>query len=449
MTTHPLSRKAMIAYGFGDFSQNILFQVVSFHLLFYLTETVGLSAAFVGTTFLIARFWDAFNDPLMGYISSRTRTRWGSYRSYLLWGIPGMVGATYWLFAVPSAEEGGQVYFVVAYLLFGMAFTLYNIPYGAMTAVITNDYQERGKLTGFRMTFAALGGIVGATCFLPIVEWAGGGSEGYRWAGVIFAALVLLTVTPTFLFVRERIKVSPTDLPTISRIRDLLGSNTPFWLLCLVFGLVYCAYALFASSIPYAATYLYGDPGMTSPLILTLLSVMAVAIPFWTWLGTKTDKKTVFLIGALFFLTSFCLLGILPLNADPLWVYLIFGIKGIGYGAGAYTSWALIPDTVEYGMWKSGKQAAGITYGVYGVFFKLGLGLGAASAGWILASVGYHQGMESTESLQQGIKWSIAWLPLILSGLGWLVLTRYPITAGFHANMLSDIAAKEKKSKRV
>lgn len=433
----------MIAYGFGDFSQNILFQVVSFHLLFYLTETVGLSASFVGTTFLAARCWDALNDPIMGYISSRTRSRWGSYRSYLLWGIPGMVGAMYWLFNVPAPESGGYEYFVISYILFGMAFTCYNIPYGAMTAVMTTDARERGKLTGFRMTFAALGGIVGATCFLPVVDWAGGGAAGYQWASGCFAGMILLSMIPPFLLVKERIAVRPADLPTYTRIRALLGHNRPFWLLCLVFGLIFCGYALFAATIPYAARYIFHDEALASPLILTLLGAMALAIPIWTWVGTRVGKKNVFMIGSLFFLISFLVLGCIPGEVDTVWVFLIFGLKGIGYGAGSYASWALLPDTIEYGKWKSGKQAAGITYGVYGVFFKLGIGLGAALAGWILASVGYTQGMESSSALETGIRMSVAWGPLGLSLLAWACLYRYPLTEALHRDMMVHMDSQD------
>lgn len=443
MNPSPLPRSSYWGYGFGDFSQNILFQVVAFYLLFYLTETVGMSAAVVGTMFLAARIWDAINDPLMGYLSSRTRTRWGSYRTYLLLGIPGLVGAMYWLFAVPSTGEDATTYVVIAYLAYGMAFTFYNIPYGSMTAVITIDYHERGKLTGYRMTFAALGGIVGATCFLPLVEYFGGGAEGFRLTAAIFAGIILVTTLPTFFLVKERIQAQVTELPTLGKIRSSLASNAPFWWLCLAFGATYCAYSLFASTIPYATKYLFEDESLTTPLILTLITAMGIAIPFWSWLATNMDKKNVFLIGSLLFVVTFLILGMIPAGIDPVWVYVIFGIKGFGYGAGAYTSWALLPDTVEFGTWKTGQQSPGITYGVYGVFFKLGLGLGAAMAGWVLAGSGYVQGAGVSAEINTGIRLSISWLPLILTAVAWWAIWKYPITAKLHQRIKQDIASSD------
>ena len=442
MSNTSLSVSSRISYGFGDFGQNVLFQITAFHLLFYLTEVAGLSAGFVGTLFLVSRIWDGLNDPIMGYLAARTNTRWGSYRPYLLWGAPLLALSMYWMFAVPDWSMAAKEWYVaVAYLAFGMVFTFYNVPYGSLTAVMTNSYHERGILTGYRMTFAMIGGIVGATCFLPLVEYFGGGLDGYASTAVVFAAVVLATSVPTFFLVRERIAVTPEEKPKVAEARAYLWRNAPFWWLCLAFGCAFAAYSLYAASLPFAAKYLFDRESLTVPLILTLMGVTGATVPLWTWISGSIGKKKVFLLGAGFTLLSFFLLGMAPQGIDSGWLYLIFAIQGIGNGSTAYTSWAMLPDTIEFGKWKTGHSAPGLTYGIYGFFFKLGLGIGAALAGALLTWVGYQQGQAVTDAMLPAIRSSISWIPFVITLVAWAAIWKYPITAALHQEIRSYLAS--------
>ncbi len=437
----PLSIASRLTYGFGDFGQNILFQITAFHLLFYLTEEVGLSATFLGALFLGARIWDGINDPIMGYVASRTHTRWGSYRPYLLWGAPLLALSMYWLFAVPNWALSAQAWYVgLSYVAFGMVFTFYNIPYGSLTAVMTQSYHERSLLTGYRMVFAMAGGIFGATLFTPLVAYWGGGKEGYALAAAIFAVVVLLSSLPTFFLVKESVPVRDEENPDPRAASTFLRSNGPFWWLCLAFGSAFAAYSLFAATLPFAAKYLFGREEITVSLILMLMGITGLTIPAWTWAAQRIGKRGVFLWGALCYGLGYVLLAWVPATIHVSVLYAIFAIMGVGNGAAAFTSWAMLPDTIEYGKWKTGLRAPGLTYGVFGFFFKLGLGIGAALAGGLLAWSGYPSEGITPERLLPTIRAGISWIPLAITALAWWAVWKYPITAAMHVNIQNDLA---------
>ncbi len=442
MTHAPLSVRSRLAYGLGDVGQNILFQITVFHLLFFLTEEAGISSVFAGSLFLLARIWDGINDPIMGYLAARTSTRWGSYRPYLLWGAPLIGLSLYLLFAIPEGSPAfREGYVALTYLFYGMVFTLFNIPYGSLTAVMTSSYEERGILTGYRMTFAMAGGLLGATAFLPVVRAFGGGATGYALAAALFGLLVWLFSMPTFFGVRERLRIQPEEKPRPRQAWSYLQRNTPFWWLCMAFGTTFAAYALYAASLPYAAKYLFQRETLTVPLVLTLMAITGLAVPAWTWASGRIGKKKVFLFGSAGYFLGFLLLGLLPAHADPALLYLALAIQGIGNGAAAYTSWAMLPDTVEFGQWKTGMSAPGLVYGVYGFFFKLGLGIGSALAGGLVAWAGIQA---TGGAISPGwIRAGISWLPMGMMALAWLAIWRYPITSALHAEIRDYLAAAD------
>ncbi|MEO1452103.1 MAG: MFS transporter, partial [Bacteroidota bacterium] len=193
----PLSLRARIAYGLGDFGQNILFQVAGIYLLSYYTDVLGISAAWAGTLFLLARIWDGINDPLMGWYAQRTRSRLGIYRPWIFWMALPLCLSFVALFWVP-VSAGIHWWIGIAYILFGMCFTAVNIPYGSLTAALTRDYTERGSLTGYRMTLGMTGGVLASFAFLPAIDWLGGGISGYTRMALVLATILLVCLGITF-----------------------------------------------------------------------------------------------------------------------------------------------------------------------------------------------------------------------------------------------------------
>ncbi|MEZ4825056.1 MAG: MFS transporter [Bacteroidia bacterium] len=427
-----LSTRARLGYGLGDFGQNIIFQATGIYLLHFHTDIFMIDGGFVAALFLIARIWDGINDPIVGYLAQRTRTRWGSFRPYLLFASVPLALSMVLLFSAPSLSPSGKlVYAAVTYIFFGLAFTLYNIPYSTLTAVITSDYHERSVLTGYRMTFAMTGGIVAGVCMLPVVNYFGGGERGYKLAAVVFAAIILFSSLSGFFSVEEKIQLQPAQrLPFRDSFRALL-KNRPFWLLCLAFGCCFAALGVYSATIAYFFQYYWNDAGKTSISLLIMMGTTAATIPLWTWFARRNGKKAAFLIGAGFYIAAFAGLYFIHPGQNAA-LYFFLTLQGIGNGAAAFTSWAMLPDTVEYGQWKTGLRTTGLSYGIYGFCFKLGLGIGGAMTGFLLAKLGYVPHAVQSETVLAGIKALLSLAPMGLITVAFFAIYRYQITASFH-----------------
>ncbi|MEM6803284.1 MAG: glycoside-pentoside-hexuronide (GPH):cation symporter [Bacteroidota bacterium] len=437
-----LSQRTYFGYGLGDFGQNILFQASIFHLSFFYVEIIGIDAAWLAGLFLAARIWDGINDPLMGYLAERNKSKWGTYRPFLLWGAIPLALSMFLLFFIPGFfEESKNTYVLLSYLFFGMAFTAFNIPYGTLTAVMTQDYHERGKLTGFRMTFAMLGGILGATLILPSVNLFGGGRTGFAWTGAIFGLLILFTSLGSFFSVKEQHEIQLNKEKDFGKNLNILLQNRPFWLLSLCFAACFAAYAIFASSMAFYCQYILGDIQLASSVILVIMGITAAGVPLWTTLSPKLGKRKIFLMGALCYILAFLGIYFLDMIGKGM-IYPLLAIYGIGNAAAVYTSWAILPDTIEYGEWKNKKRVEGLSYGIYGFCFKAGLGIGSALALALLDASGYIPNQDQSPEVQAMLIKLVSLIPMALIGLAAISLWFYPITAEFHKKMRAEIEVK-------
>lgn len=433
-----LSLRTRIAYGLGDFGQNMLFQVAGIYLLSYYTDVLGIEAAWAGSLFLLARLWDGLNDPLMGLLAQRSRSPWGRYRPWLIWMAIPLALSFVALFWVPV--ETGRLYWIAgAYIVFGMSFTAVNIPFGALTAALTADYRERGILTGYRMTLGMTGGVLASFAFLPLVQKLGGGADSYTMLALGLAGVLIICLIIAFAGVKEQ-AVAEQSAGRI-RLQDLraIRKNRPFWLLCIAFGAAFTGWAGFAASAPYYFRYIQGDEAGVSWVFLIVMGLSTLTIPLWTRLSARIDKRGVFLWGTLLYALAF--VGTYFWQGNGLWLgYLLFAIQGLGNGAAVYTSWAMIPDTVEYGQWQTGKRLESVLYGVYGVFIKLGLGLGAAIIGYSLSWAGYAAGTPPTATVLQTIRVLFSILPLAAVGLAAWAMYLYPLSSERHAALRAEIS---------
>ena len=208
-TSAKLSFKEKLGYGLGDTASNIFFQFVNIFLLYYYTDVFGLSPAAVGTLFVVTRFWDAINDPLMGAVADRTNTRWGKYRPYMLWmAVPfGLFG--YLAFANPDFSQTGKlIYAYVTYVGLMMAYTAINVPYSALMGVMTPSSEERTSLSSFRFVGAFSGTLLISLSVRPLVRLLGGGDEalGFKLTMALLSIIAVLLFIITFCTTKERVK---------------------------------------------------------------------------------------------------------------------------------------------------------------------------------------------------------------------------------------------------
>lgn len=443
-----LSLRTNIGYGVGDFGANMVFQSVVLFLMYYLTDVFLLSASVAGTIFLIAKIWDAVSDPMMGYISDRTKTRWGQKRPYLLFGALPLGFCMGLLFYSPDVgEEGKAIYALAIFLLVCTAYTVVNIPYGALTANLTLDTNERSRITGYRMFFAILGTLFVAGATKPIVGLFDSSVEGWRFVGILYGAIAAVFTLITFASVRERSMHSADEQYRVSDVIKTIKVNKPFVFLTIGVFMHLCAIGVLASMVNYLFKYNYSKADFVPVAFLSMFATAAVAIPLWVFMSKKLGKKHAFNAG-MFMLAVILVVLYFCKNFDFIFFTGLFVVAGISVSTVFLSPWAMIPDTVEYSQLKTGIRREGILYG----FFYFGQKLAAACAGFItgigLTLSGYVQPIMINNVISEqaqtgdalaGIKLLATIIPMLLILIGIFFIWRYPIDEKMHTSMVEKI----------
>jgi GPH family glycoside/pentoside/hexuronide:cation symporter len=438
----------------GDFGFNLAFQFTQVYASFVFAELFGLSGGQAALIFLLARIWDAINDPLMGGIAERTQTRWGTFRPWILWSILPLAASILMLFYAPPGLEGQGAFFYAlgAYVLFSMSFTVGNIPYGALTARLSKDYLVRSKLSAWRMTLGILGGMIAVGSARPLSEtftkMTGSETQGWFFTACVLAGLMAVALLITFLGVKE----DPNNVETTAHEGgpfggwSTLSGNKPFWFLTGAFVLNFLGLTLLTSCIPFFFEHYLHDKGLEPIVTAMVFGVAALSVPFWAYIAKKSSKRNAYIAGALLYISGLLgvyFLGHLGINT----LYASFFLVGMGAGASAYAGWAMLPDTVEYGEWKNGKRNEGAVYGVYGFFFKLGIGLGAALFNLGRDFIGYDADLVSqTTQTEQGFRALASIAPAIAIFISIIVIFFYKLGPASHAFILTEIRRRKIKT---
>src|SRR5215217_3598451 len=406
-----------IAIGAGDFGFNLYWQTAGLYLLFFYTDGLGIPAATAGLIYMVALIWDAILDPIVGIVADRTRSRFGRYRPYFIFGAPLLALAFVAVFVGPAYPTAGAVAFAAGtHVLFRTLYAVVSIPYASLFARITRDSAQRGDLAGIRMVFAALGAVgVAATLIILSVAWA---ARGLDAAG----------------------DPPSVRLPARDVLRSLLGNRA----LLLVLGAVLVssfASTMFGKNLLYYFKYVVGKPELGS-LALALSAVVAVVfIPLWTVVIRLVGKRNTWLIGAVPGLVGLVLWHL----ADGHGLPMLFGSLALqAFGGASYVVcfWAMLPDTVEYGEWKSGVRTESLTFGLTVLGQKVALGLGAGFLGLLLTHVGYTANVAQTPDTLAGIKSMMFWWPFIGGLISLALIVFYPLDRKTHDRMVAEIAAR-------
>lgn len=440
MSASRLSFGRKVGYGVGDFGFNLFFTTASLYLLFYYTDVLGLSPATAGWVFAVALIWDAVFDPLMGYLANRTRTRWGRYRPYLLFGaVP--LAASWVLIFVPTGLTGTALVLsaLAAHMLFRTLYAVVGMPYLALTAVITSDSTERGVLASVRMIFAATCGLFAAFSTLKLVALFGGGRTGFLWTAILFGVLATITLLVVFASTEEReAQGASAPEPSVRDMLRMLGRNRAFWLVAAAMLAASVAGTMFNKTLPYYFKYALGREDLIGGALTAVTGAVMLSIPFWTFVMKRTSKRTMWLSGLAIGLLVYPVLWFAP-ERPEVWITLL-AMAGFGAGASYLGFWATIPDTVEYGEWRSGVRAEGAVFGVVSLVQKGGLGVAAAVLGELLQRVGFRPNAVQTAETLSSMKFILLGLPLLINLATLAAVVAYPIDAGLHARLRRALA---------
>jgi GPH family glycoside/pentoside/hexuronide:cation symporter len=437
-----LSLGEKVGYGVGDYGANLVFQSVLIFLIFYLTDVFGVAATTAGTIFLISKVWDGVSDPMVGYLSDRTYTRWGQKRPYLLFGAIPLGISFFLLFASPPIPDQYKAHYALILFLFVCTFyTIVNIPYGALAASMTIDSHERSRLSGFRTFFALMGTLTVAGATKPLVALFSTPEIGFRITAGIYGILVAVLTYITFFAVKEKVQSKREKKYTLRTILKVIGANPPFIILSFGMILHLVALGIVAAMVNYFFKYTMDNEPFATIAFLCIFVPAALALPLWVFVSKKLSKKAAFNLGmGLLALALFAIYFIRELNL--LFLIPAFVAAGVGISTNFFSPWAMIPDTVEYGQWKTGFRREGVLYG----FFFFGQKLASALAGFIsgqgLGLIDFVPNEVQTIETLYGIRVLTTFIPIAFIILGIIIISFYPISEEKHKKLVSEIQKK-------
>jgi glucuronide carrier protein len=442
-----LSRRSVFGYGLGDFAGNLAFTLSTAFLLYYYTDVAGISAAAVGTMFLIVRLWDAFADTFAGRLVDRTMTRWGKFRPFILFGAVPLMFLSFLTFHVPSSLSDGHklLYAYLTYAVLGLLYSLVNIPYGSLASAMTQSVHQRAKLVASRFFGAAVGGIVLTYLIAPRISEVRKQKEGlsaqayadkvqsiFTQTTLAFVVIGTLAYLLTFYLCREQV-VRTQPKVSLRETVETLKANKPLAYLCAAsFFYLIGLFAVGGASAFYAQ-YVMGDISWLGPITLVNTGTSIVLAPFIPRLVDRFGKKKIFQYCGLFTVVGGLALFFTPAGfAAPALIFL--ALKGAGAALINTVMFGLEADTVEYGEWKTGKRSEGTTYAVFSFTRKITQSIGGAVGAWALAIGGYLSATAAVpdpvqpDSAIWSIRFTVGLLPAIVAAIAMIIFIRYPLT---------------------
>ncbi len=484
-------KREKVGYALGDIATNFFFQSMILYQTRFYTDTVGLSAAALGTMFLVLRIADAFIDPAIGALSDRTQTRWGKFRPWVL-GTAVPFGVIFWLvYVTPDFGPAGKlVYAYITYSLLMLVYSANNTPYIALMGVMTPDAGERSSIAGYRFVGALVGQFVIQALPLPLVAKIGAGNSAKGWAVTmaIFGGVIIVLNLITFATTRERLQPPPGQKSSLREdVKNVLSSRP--WLAMFVLTLlVFTMLVVRGSSLNYLFAY-YLDPqairsflerfglsGAAGPAtggnaVLDALGLLvrpdgsnaaAVGLAFFFVLGSlvqivgivlskplceRFGKKAVFIAGASVTAVATALVFL----AGPTQVGLLCWLSilwAIGWGPTVPLLWVMFADVADHSEWLTHRRATGFMFAGCAFAFKIGIGVGGALSTWIINAYGYVPNVAQTETALLGIRLASTVYPALMLAAGIVCLIVYPIGKKLNLQIQDELAERRQKYAR-
>ena len=443
-----LSITEKFGYGLGDLAANFVFQAVMALQLDFYVNTYGLSAAAAGTMFLVVGLGSAVFNPVMGVIADRTLTRWGRFRPWLLWtSFPfGIIGIL--TFTTPHISPGGKlIYAWCTYLLLRLIYAANNVPYSSLTAVMTDDPDERNSVTSYRQFFANSAGFIVGALAVPMVKYFGGSDSalGYQLTMGSFLALSVVLFLIAFAVSKERIQPDVTQKTSVTRdLGDLV--HNPSWVALFLATVFYFTALLIRGNVmlPYFEN-LAGNRILFSWLNGFGLVALLIGVTFSTALVKRWGKRTVFFWSMV--LTGLCTAALYVLRPTAIVpIVSLEVVRQFIFGLSGPVLWSMMADVADFGEWKTGRRATGTVISATVFALWVGVALGGAIAAWLLSLFGYVSDAKvQTAHAQLGLRLT----PSVFAGLAFLgaavCLYFYPITRELNHKIAEELAERRKK----
>lgn len=445
-----------LAYGMGDVGCNFSWMFVGNFLMIFYTDVFGISMSAVATLMLFSRFWDAINDPIIGGLSDKTHTRWGRYRPWLLFAAPLtalVLILTFW--AHPNWSQTHKIiYMAVTYCILVLGYTCVNIPYGTLCGAMTQNMTERAQINTSRSVSAMIAiGIINIIT-IPLIEWLGNGNaqQGYLLIAILYGTIFAVCHIFCFVKTKEVVEVPVAQKIPLRLQLQAVSKNKPYLLALL--GQVLFGFILYGrnADLLYYFTYVENDAVLFTYYSMAIIIPSIIGAACFPKVFQLTSNKgwaaSVFAFGT--GITMIALFFFSPVTS-PIPFYLFAALSQFFFSGFNTAIYAIIPDCVEYGEWRTGIRNDGFQYAFISLGNKIGMALGTALLALSLGWAGYEANTIQNEEVVAIMRHSFSTIPGVLWVVTALALFFYRLDKRSYNRILAVIKyrfLKRKKNQR-
>ena len=453
-----LSVLTKLKYGVGDFGMAVVTAMLQFSMLFYYTDVVGVNPGLAGTAMLVGKItWDLINDTLFGYLEDKTKSRWGKRRPYLIFGALPFALSFWGVFSIPQGLGNTAYFFLIigSFILFDTFHTLTATAYSAMTAEITEDYNERTSLSTYRMVFSVIGYIAGAGVSGVLADVFSGLfnitiHQGWSVVAFVFGVLggISMLIPGLFLKYEPAVESKPSELPPLKSILSTF-KNKPFVMYVIITSIMSISFTMVTTMLNY---YIAHRLHMEESGLLIMLAMMGTLAVFLVPCGIvsgKIGKANTYALGLSIASVALIAVFFLPGGPNPI-IFVLAAVAGLGFSAQWVCPHSMIPDVIEYDELMTGERREGVYYGVHATSGKITGALASAACGWGLELGGYIDNIQQAgdgqpESAVTAIRIMFALIPAIFLLVCVPLLMKYPITRQSHAEVMRQLEERRKE----
>jgi GPH family glycoside/pentoside/hexuronide:cation symporter len=445
-----LSRLTKIIYGSGDLGFSLTGTIIGAYFLFFLIDVVGIKPAVAGIAILIGKTWDYINDPLIGHLSDRTRTRWGRRRPFLLFGaLPfGLAFILMWYRPPFESQIALAAYYAFVYVLYDAAATFVYMPYFSLTPELTDDYDERTSLTSYRMFYSILGGLIAFTVPLMIVgTFNPENASRVLLMGTIFGLGSAMPLILVFFFTRERKDFTVLEKPKLVESLKAAFKNRPFVFGAVIYLLTWICMDILQTVLLFFIKHVLRLESM-SDLIMALIFVTAMfALPLWEYISRRYNKRLAYAFGIAFWAVVQILLITVSPSVPVAVIYFLCIMAGIGISAAHVLPWAILPDAVEWDEYQTGERHEGMFYSLVTLMGKVASSVAIPLTALMLDLTHYvPNAVQQPDSAILGIRLLVGPIPAVFLTIGIIFALKYPLDRVQFSNVVKELKERREKA---
>ncbi len=440
-----ISLKEKIAYFVGECGSCGMFYYLTITLsTYFFTDVMHLSATTLGTIIIASRIFDGVSDLIVGSLVDRTHTKWGKARPWVLISTLPYALAMVLLYCLPATwTTAHQVaYVVITYnLAVTICYTVENIPWGSLPALMTRDKVQRSQMHSIRMLASPLGSAIGVSTAMPLISAMGGRQQDWITVMSILAVVGVLCNIFAVAVIKERVVSQPEEAAQSkkSNRKDIPSAvRNPYWWVAILITLVWNTFSVATATLtPYYTKYFLLNDQITTAINNAQTITMALSAFSCYWLTKKLEKSTILKGTMVISLAGQLLLISNALNLTVILVGTV--IRSVGFGCMGACMFAMATDAIEYGHWFTGHRAESTTYSAVGIGNKLGVLLGSGILTILLGAAGY----DGTLSVQSAsamtmIRFLYLWTPVVLAVVTIVIMCCYRLDKRYNA-VVSDL----------